>query len=226
MCMTAPLDVHIAKIIKHPYFLKLKNIIEDNAWHDHESTYDHSLKTFHIAEKNISGDFITNNEAKKLFQAFVNEAITDFSRKEIMLLTALLHDIGKILSVEEDGKKKPICTERKDGTFFPGHPYYGSTIVPSLFEDCNVSNEAISAIQPVIRMHDWFTDYSLVTKKDWPMDLLINEVKSGAEGFYREVLFNIYCDTYTASISDEAREIIVTIFNEPSFYLHRTYLVK
>lgn len=224
--MTSPLDSHVAKIIKHPYFLKLKTVIENNPWHDHEPTYDHSLKTYNIAKENISGDFITNKEAKKLFQAFIHEAITEFSRKDIMLLTALLHDIGKILSVDEDGKIRPILTKNEDGTTsFPGHEYYGSTIVPSLLEDCNFSKETISSIQPVIRMHDTFSDSYMVTKKDWPTELLINDVKSRAEGLYIEALFNIYCDTYTASISEPARKVIVKIFNGPSLYTRRTYLV-
>ena len=95
------MDPLIEKIIRNPLFLRLKNVVENNAWHDHEDVYSHSVKTKDIARREISGDFITNPQAKKLFQQFTNEDFNGMKRADIMILIALTHDIGKILYVKE-----------------------------------------------------------------------------------------------------------------------------
>ncbi len=120
----------IEKIILDPLFLKLKDVIENNPSHNHERVCDHLIKTRDIAQREISGEFIISPEAKKLFLEFVNEDLYGMKRADIMILIALLHDVGKILSVKEGDNLHPILVTNSSGiTFLPGHEYWGSTIV-------------------------------------------------------------------------------------------------
>lgn len=216
----------IEKIISNPLFLRLKNIVENNGWHDHEDMYSHSVKTKDIAQREISGDFITNPETKKLFQQFVNEDFHGIRRRDLMLLIALVHDIGKILSIKEGNKIKPLEVTNSEGiTSAPGHEYWGSTIVNKVLEELPLNNEVISYISRGVKVHNGFQGDYLSSRKQWPLGTLINDVKSRAEGLYIESMFNNYCDVFTASPFQPYKELVIKIFNEPALYERREYVI-
>ena len=88
----------ITQITAHPYFQQLKNVIENiEGFHDHESVYDHCLKTARIATTQREGNFITDPKAKQLFQKWTEEKIDGIQRKDILVLAALLHDCARSL---------------------------------------------------------------------------------------------------------------------------------
>lgn len=201
----------IEEIIKTPLFLKLKDVVENNPWHDHESVYDHSIKTKDIAKREIPGDFITNPEAKKLFLQFVNEDFYGMRRADLMILIALLHDIGKIISVK--------ITDANGITSIPGHEYSGSTIVGKLLEPLSLNSEIITYIIKGIRTHGAFQGEYFSSKKTWPIEAIINSIKSKAEGLYIESMFNNFCDVYTAPPFQPYKPIVIKIFSEPKLYV-------
>lgn len=213
------------KIINSPLFLKLKTVIENSPWHDHEAVYDHLIKTHKIAEEQINGGFITNEEARKLFLDFTNESIDGVKRKDLMLITALIHDIGKILYYKENDKEQPLRHENLEGiTRMPGHEYYGSTIVSELLKDTGLTKENIEKIANVVRLHDTFNDGHF--NNSLSEEEIVDDIKARAEGFYKEVLFNIYCDVFTAKPSEYLVKRIAEIFNQSSLYTPREYFIK
>lgn len=216
----------IEKIIKKPLFLKLKGMVENNSYHDHEDVYSHLIKTKDIAKREISGGFITNPEAKQLFLQFVKEDFYGMKRSDILVLIALLHDIGKMLSVKEGSNFHPILVTNSSGiTSIPGHEYWGSTIVGYVLQGLTMEPEVITYMANVIRLHDTFNESCWPPKKDWPMEVILNDVKSRAEDFYKEALFNIYCDCFTAKQFEYGKEMIIKIFNEPDLYIKREYVI-
>lgn len=220
------IDVLIEKIVQNSLFLKLKGVIENNAYHSNEDVYSHAIKTKNIALKELSGNFITNPEAKNSFLKFVNEEHNGFKRADLMVLIALLHDIGKILSVKEGSMTRPLMISKIAGiTACPGHEYLGAAILGLVLKSLSLKIELLSYIGGVIRLHDTFNAEYWAERKDWSMDLLINDVKSSAEGLYKEALFNIYCDCFTADIFKNAKEMIIKVFNEPLLYERREYVI-
>lgn len=220
------MDALIERIIQNPLFLRLKDVIENNPWHDHEDAYSHSVKTKDIALKEITGNFITNPEAKTLFQRFVNENFHGMKRADIMILIALTHDIGKIISVKEGNEVRSIkVTDQAGVTSLPGHEYWGSTIVSKLLQNLSLDEEIISYISKGVKVHDGFQGDYLVSRKDWPMEKLINDIKSRAEGLYIESMFNNFCDVFTAPPFQPYKELVIKIFNEPSLYERREYVL-
>lgn len=220
------MDGNISKIIQGPLFLKLKAVIENNDYHNHEDVYSHLLKTMGIAKKEIRGGFITNPEAKEMFAKFAEEELHGVKRKDTMILTALLHDIGKILQYKEDSKNYPILVTDSQGiTSCPGHEYWGSAFVRKLLGDLQLPPEILKYIENVIRLHDTFGADFFEHRRIWSIEVLINDVKSRAEDFYKEALFNIYCDCFTAAPFLFAKEKIIKIFNDPSLYEKREYFI-
>jgi len=201
----------IDNIIQNLLFLRLKEVIENNGYHDHETVYDHLIKTKSIAIKEITGDFIINEEAKALFLKFINEDFHGMKRSEIMILIALLHDVGKILYVKDNRTTHPLMVTDSSGiTLCPGHEYWGSTIVERFLNKVSLQPAVITYISNAIRLHDTFSEAYFIVKKDWPFETLINDVKSRAEGFYKEVLYASF---------NGAEGIILDLRNNPGGFL-------
>src|SRR5579872_5907728 len=134
------LEYIIANLIKEKSFQKLKKIIENNAWHDNESAYKHSIRTTKIAKREVKGKFIKNTKARELYFHFINSPIEGMKRSDILILTVLLHDIGKSLSYKEGGQTKSILITLPDGTTVcPGHQYYGSKLAEKLLSSLGFS---------------------------------------------------------------------------------------
>lgn len=221
------IDELVKQIISSPLFLRLKDVIENNAYHDHEKTYDHLIKTFETAKEQLKGDFIKNKEAKKLFLEFVNAPFENLTNGDVMLLTALLHDIGKILYYKDGGSSYPLRHENTEGIVSnPGHEYWGSTIVSEVLKESGLPPKIVEKIAKVIRLHDVFGAHYFNPILNWPIELIIDDVKARAEGLYKEALFNVYCDCFTAKPFEKAKEKTIAIFNDPSLYTSREYFIK
>jgi len=227
--MISDLDQFIDKITTTSLFLKLKDIVENvHGWHDQESVFDHSLKTANIAKKEREGLFITNDQAKKAFLAWMGNDVYSMKRKDAAVFIALLHDCGKLLQYKEASETKQLiitCPQTLDQTLCPGHEYWGGALmVNELLKNIKINNNLKNYIAKIVKLHDVFNNY-FPGKKSWNTSELIQDIKSRAEGYYKEAMFNSYCDCYTASGFSYSKRKIEEIFNEPSFYIERTYFI-
>jgi hypothetical protein len=223
--MKFDLEDAIGKIIKNPYFIKQKQVLENNPYHLNESVYDHAIKTKNIALKEVSGEFIIDDKARLLFRQFTKEDFYGVLKKDILVMTALLHDIGKIFSYKEEGETSPIISRINQTTFLSGHEYLGSLIVDKVISELDISAEVVGQIANLVRLHDTFTAHYFSEKKHWEIEQLVSDVKSQAEGYFVEVLFNRYCDCYDAGPFLESKKTIEGIFNQPALYSKREYFV-
>lgn len=211
------IEEYINKIIENPLFLKLKEVVENNGSHNHEPVYSHLIKTKDIALREIKADFITNPRAKNSFLKFVNEDLHGMKRGDIMILIALLHDIGKILPL--------VFTDSSGTTYCPGHEYEGSKIVGKLLKDLSIPEEVIDYISQVIKFHDTYNKSYMESKKGWLMNILIKDMQGRADGLYLEAMFNIYCDCYGAAPYQTAKDMLIRVFNEPLLYQKQVYVI-
>ncbi len=197
------LEEIIQEIVKQPGFLSLKDIVEDNPYHGHEDVYAHSLKTMELAGKNIDGSFITDPEARTLFLKYVREDLGGMSRGDLMILIALLHDIGKA-GVEQ--------VQTEDGTRLLGHEKKGAEMVGLMIEDLRFTKNQVDLIEKVIRLHDKYNE------KNLSKGLRIERIREMGEGAHVEILFNIYCDCFNAKPFQGLLEVIRKIFIDKELY--------
>jgi len=108
-------DITIAKIRKGelkkiiPELYELKEIVENNSWHPKESVFDHTISVLNNLEKII----------KKSNEKELNALIGKNSRKDLVRMAAVLHDVGKKETIVhfKDGstacpKHEPISTKK------------------------------------------------------------------------------------------------------------------
>lgn len=230
--MNNNLDFIITQISENPIFLKLKKVVENiPGWHEHEDVYSHSMTTAQLAQKLREGKFIDNPNARGLFKNFLQEEIDGWQKKDLIVLAALLHDSGKLLSYKEGTTTYPLIapypSDPTNTTTCPGHEFWGGEVaVSEILKDIEIPDSAKDYIKNIIKLHDTFNAVPYFTSKDtWSIEELVSDVKARGQGYYKEELFNSLCDCYNAVPFAPAKEAILKLFNTPSLYTKRTYFI-
>ncbi len=223
--MNFDLQKAVDTIISSKNFLKLKNVTEDSAYHDHEPVFDHLLKTYEIAKREIKGDFITNPKAKEKFNTYINKEIGGIKKRDLMIILALIHDIGKMLIFEDYGEKASINSIISDGTTRAyGHEYWGSLIVKEVLKDLSLPREVLDDLTNGVRLHGVFND-TWQQNRQLNTNELMDLVKRYAENIHIDEVFNAYCDCFSAPPFQEAKPLIIELFNNPNFYSQLKYSI-
>lgn len=198
-------------------FLKLKNVIENNAGHDHEPVYDHCVKTYEIARKTIDGHFIENNLAKEKLENYLNTKVDGIEKRDLFQITALIHDIGKMIVFEESGKTKNLLFKIDDeNTFAPEHGYWGSLIVADVTSDLGFSDEIIAYLSKCVRLH--LAGFNFWYDKELSLDELLWKIKLRSENIHVEVIFSTYADLYYGNHFKDNIQLPVALLNKPEAY--------
>ncbi len=222
--MSTDLQLLSEKIISHPYFQKTKLVTENNECHDHQIVYDHLLLTAERIKKAAIGDFITDPKAKNLFKEWMETDKFGMKYEDIAVVTALLHDIGKIFVYEKGGENRSIVEMQKNGnTLALGHEYLGSTLIAEIASDIGLSKEIGAYIAQIIRFHGTLI-FAEFDRSKTVLEM-ISEMKVQAEGLYREVLFNTYGDVLSCPIFQDWIHMIEQMMNHAEFYKTREYIV-
>jgi len=71
-----------------PELFELENVIQNNPWHDNEPVFNHTILV--ATELNSLLKTVSNK-----IKEYLNQKIKNYSRKELLILAAVFHDIGK-----------------------------------------------------------------------------------------------------------------------------------
>jgi len=215
--MNFDLDKAVEQIKNNKDFLKLKKVIENNINHDNETTYDHCIKTYEVAQKSINGNFITNKFAKRKFDDYLSEKICGIEKRNLMQITALIHDIGKLIIFVDNSKKRSLHITYPDGTTLaPEHGFWGSIIVKDVVKDVGFSQDIIDYLAKCVKLHVVGFDHWL--DKKLRTDELLWELKLRSENIHVEVIFNVYCDLYHGAGFKDSIHLPVELLNKIETY--------
>jgi len=90
-----------------PELYELREVIENNNWHDNTSVFDHTLTTL----KKLEGLF---GNIKSVISDYLNQKITNYNRRELLFLAAIFHDIAKKETfLKENGETTCLNHEEK-----------------------------------------------------------------------------------------------------------------
>ncbi len=214
--MNFDLEEIVRKIKSHRYFELSRNVIENNENHNNDPVNEHLERTYEKAKEFSDGDFITNSKAKIGLEEILKSEIAGIKKADLLKITTLLHDIGKIIIFIKDGKEIPLLRSA-GGTnnSFPAHEYWGSLYAREILIELDFPPEAIDFICKCIRLHNsgfnvWFEDLSS-EERLW-------EIKLRSENLHAELLFSTYCDLFYGKAFQDKLNFVLEVLNLEDTY--------
>lgn len=204
------------QIINHPYFQKSKLPIENNGNHIDDPVFEHQMRTYEKAKDLVKGELITNSEAKTEFENLMNTEIEKIKTEDLLQIVSLLHDIGKIIVFNDNGKDFPLLRSLQNGkTDAPVHEYWGSLLAREILLELNLPTTAIDYITNCIRLHNsgfnfWFENI--------PNEKRLFEIKLRSENLHAEIIFGTYCDLFYGDGFKNQLNLPIEILNMPEAY--------
>ncbi|MGV8141824.1 MAG: HD domain-containing protein [Candidatus Woesearchaeota archaeon] len=133
-----------------PEIYRLKEVIENNRWHNNESVFDHTLNV-------LSKLYWINETCSSRVQTYLDQHIDENTQGEILYIAAIYHDIGKKVTMEKRGSN----------TSFYGHEEEGAKIVKPMLEKFFISDLEQRIVTQIIMNHGGL--HNIITPKN--MDL-------------------------------------------------------
>jgi len=120
-----------------PEIYELRGVIENNCWHNHETTFDHTLKVLTNYKK-----FLEKADSKVVI--CLNKKIDRLPVKDLIFASILLHDLGK---------KETIVNYEDGSSFFPLHEEISAVKSKKILDKLDFSCSEKKYILNIIKNH-------------------------------------------------------------------------
>jgi UTP:GlnB (protein PII) uridylyltransferase len=179
----------------HPVLDKIlknsKKQIENSKWHVSQTLSDHLLKTKQEVKKII-------NSLGNKYLDYLNQKVDQNSKKDLLILVGLLHDIGKDVKgirseTDEiyDPLKKGIQLKK---TSYIGHEKAGGIAVISILEEIGFSKKEVEYLSQFITNHDYIHQAVESVYKGEDKEDAVKKVKNMVGELYPELLLQTLAD--------------------------------
>ncbi|MEI7792178.1 MAG: NUDIX domain-containing protein [Candidatus Berkelbacteria bacterium] len=194
-------DINFVEIRENPPYIPefVKNIpiIENSTWHDKESVFEHTLNV--IEALNMLKDSI-----KASAKTVLSTKIDKYSRGELLMLSALLHDVAKKDTITPDGEDT-LCTN---------HEEKGAIAAQAILARLDLSEDEKNIVTETIANHN---EIHLLTGGDFVDPLQHAEFKEKYKNVYLELVMLGGADV--AATHHSAREVgLRTLALREDFY--------
>jgi putative nucleotidyltransferase with HDIG domain len=159
-----------------PEIYQLKEIIENNDWHNHESVFDHTLTVLRELKK------IIKTSSPKIKRE-LNKRIDNYRRKDLLFLAALFHDIGK----------RKTLRKINDITWSSGHEREGAKKVKKILDRFDLSEKEKRIVRKIVRNHGLIP--IIAYPKNNNLSREFNEFKSRYSDIFLELILLAIADT-------------------------------
>lgn len=166
-----------------PAFFELKNFIENNGWHNNDSVFNHSLTVLVELEKLLKN---INNK----INSYLNEKIDTHTKKELLFIGALFHDIAKSDTLIKNG----------DSTSCPKHEEVGSKKVQTILKRFDLSDREKAIVESIVKYHG--ETHVILDPKNDKIDEQYHKFKSERHGIFTELILLAMADTLGSQLKD------------------------
>ncbi len=171
-----------------PELFELKKFVEnDNYWHNNDSVFDHTLRVLEEFEKLLK---VVNNK----INLYLNQEIDNYTRKDLLFLGALFHDIGKSESFVKSG----------DFTLCPKHEEIGSEKVKPILDRFDLSDREKNIVIKIIKYHGKLSD--IAKPKSDNLEEKYEKFKSKYNNILVELILLTITDTLGSQLKDNRPE--------------------
>jgi len=119
-----------------PEFYELEKIVENNPWHTNDDVLNHTISVLRESEELIK-------KSSNKIKVYLDKKIDNYSRKKLLFLAVLFHDIGK----------KETFEKEKDITKCPGHEEVGATKLKTILPRFDLSKNEQEFVIKIVRNH-------------------------------------------------------------------------
>ena len=119
-----------------PEFYELEGTIENNDWHNNDSTFNHTLAALKSLEKVLE-------EVKEDVSDYLSQKVSNYTRKDLLRLSTLFHDIAKKETVIKNGDK----------TSFPKHDNKGAVKAGKILFRFDLSENERNLVCEITKHH-------------------------------------------------------------------------
>lgn len=181
-----------------PDFYELKDVIENNDWHNNESTFDHTLNVL----KNYN-NFLKQNKNKKL-EKYLNQKVDSLKRKDLLCLAIIFHDFGKKETLKLDGK---IST-------FPLHEKISVLKIKKILTKLKLSASEKKIVNSVISKHTSL--YEMFAFENEKLENQFNKIEKASGNYIIELVLLVLNDSLNGYLK----------VTNPSMYKYRINYYK
>ncbi|MCK4520383.1 HD domain-containing protein [Candidatus Parcubacteria bacterium] len=160
-----------------PEFYELKELVESNYWHNKETVFNHILSVLDNLEKIIRN---LREETKQV----LNEIVEKKSRKDLLRVAALFHDIGK----------KETMIDFNGFMDFPGHEQKGAEKAVKILKRFNLSKKESKIVADIIKNHSLAHEIITPENSNFQKEYK-NFRKKFLDSIYLELILLAFADT-------------------------------
>jgi len=175
-----------------PEIFQLKNVIENNSWHDHESVFDHTIDVLETLEKSLEN-------INPQINSYLNQKIDDHTKRELLFLGTLFHDIAK----------GDVLVESEGSTLCPGHEEIGFKQVKDILDRFDLSAPEKDVVANIVKYHGKL--HAIIDPQNIKLDEQFNKLKLGHSNIFIELILLARADTLGAQLK----------YNNPAEYKFR-----
>jgi len=166
-----------------PEFFELENFIENNAWHNNDSVFNHTLAVLDELEKLLKN---VNNK----INSYLNQKVDGHIRRELLFLGALFHDIAK----------SDVLVKNGDLTSCPKHEEVGSEKVKSILDRFDLSDREKAVVADIVKYHGEI--HIILNPKNNKTEEQFDKFKSERHDIFTELILLGMADTLGSQLKD------------------------
>lgn len=171
-----------------PEFYELKKVIENNSWHNNESTFTHTLNVLRDLKK-----FLRNSKNIKL-KKYLNQLVDGYKRKDLLFLATVFHDLGKKETIIKNGKL----------TSFPEHEKISILKSENILKDFDLSKKEKEIVLGIIKYHSDL--HSILDEENKNRKKQFDKLMKLSKDFSVELIIMVMADTAGSYLKRTAPE--------------------
>lgn len=124
--------------------LGLRETVENGSWHNNETVHEHSLSVFRNLSNDLELGFIQDERTRDRLNRQLSSIVGRISRRDTLLVAALLHDVGKPDTIVRDENGQDAC---------PNHEAKGAEKARFILQSHDFDDADISRICEIVANH-------------------------------------------------------------------------
>jgi hypothetical protein len=177
-----------------PEYYDLSKVLENNLWHSNQNVLDHVIAVFAGMEEMLQFKELDQKQ-KNYIEKYFSEKVGNLSRREILIVSVLLHDIGK----SETRILHPDGT-----TSYPKHELISAQKVTDYSSRFGLSGKDREYIERIVANHSrvYGVLSGAISKGNWENSFA--QLKSMLGDVMTEMIFLIHSDLLGSDLKQNA----------------------